>query len=57
MLIIGTGANGSLPIMPDVLEEGARRGITVVARPTAEACALLEASDPDEVAAVLHVTC
>lgn len=39
------------------LEEGARRGIEVVACPTAEACALLEASDPTAVAAVLHVTC
>ena len=56
-LIIGTGATGSLPVMTEVLDEARRRRIEVIVRPTAEACALLEASDPNEVAAVLHVTC
>lgn len=56
-LIVGTGAAGQLPIMPELYREAKRRGVELIARPTAEACALLEAADPREVAAVLHVTC
>jgi hypothetical protein len=56
-LIIGTGAYGSLPIMPEVLEEARRRGIDVTAAPTEEACRLIGGLDRDEVHAVLHVTC
>jgi hypothetical protein len=56
-LIVGTGASGSMPIMPELLEEAGRRGIDVVARPTAEACALLDGLPDDEIAAVLHVSC
>jgi hypothetical protein len=56
-LIIGTGAYGSLPIMPEVFEEAGRRGIDVAARPTEEACRMIANLDPREVHAVLHVTC
>jgi hypothetical protein len=56
-LIIGTGAYGSLPIMPEVFEEARRRGIDLAARPTEEACQLIAGIDPREVYAVLHVTC
>ena len=56
-LIVGTGAMGSLPIDPGLLEEARRRGIEVVAVPTAEACTLLADLAPDDVYAVLHVTC
>jgi len=56
-LIVGTGATGQLPIMPELYDEARRRGVEVIARPTAEACVLLETTDPGEVAAVLHVTC
>jgi hypothetical protein len=56
-LIVGTGAGGQLPIMSELYREARRRGVEVIARPTAEACALLEAADPGEVAAILHVTC
>jgi hypothetical protein len=56
-LIVGTGAAGQLPIMPEVYHEARRRGVEVIARPTAEACVLLETTDSREVAAVLHVTC
>jgi hypothetical protein len=56
-LIVGTGAMGSLPIDPVVGEEARRRGVELVAMPTAEACALLAESDPSDVHAVLHVTC
>lgn len=55
-LIVGTGADGRLPVMPEVLDEARKRGVEVVERPTPEACRLLSAED-DRVAAVLHVTC
>ena len=56
-MIIGTGANGSLPIMPDVLEEARRRGVGLTAIATKEACLLIADLDRREVHAVLHVTC
>lgn len=56
-LIVGTGADGMLPIAPDVYAEAARRGVEVVAVPTDEACALLADVRPKDVRAVLHVTC
>jgi hypothetical protein len=56
-LVIGTGANGQLPIADDLLRAAAARQVEVIARPTAEACGLLAAADPKSVAAILHVTC
>ena len=56
-LIIGTGAYGSLPIMPEVLEEARRRGIDLTAIPTKDACRLIASLERGEVHAVLHVTC
>ena len=57
ILIIGTGASGQLPIMPELYEEARRRGVEVVAEPTAEACERLRSADPEDVSAILHVTC
>ena len=56
-LIIGTGTHGALPIMPEVVEEAARRHIDLVAVPTEQACQLISDLTPREVRAVLHVTC
>ena len=56
-LIIGTGAEGRLPVTPEVIEEARRRGVELITLPTAEACARLSAADVDKTAAVLHVTC
>ena len=56
-LIVGTGASGSLPIMPAVREEADRRGIELVAAPTKEALRLLRDVDAKEVYAIVHVTC
>jgi hypothetical protein len=56
-LIVGTGASGQLPIADDLYREAARRGVEVVARPTAEACELISAAHASSVAAILHVTC
>ena len=56
-LIVGTGAGGALPIVPDVLAQARRRGVELVALPTDEACALLADADPATTNAILHVTC
>jgi len=56
-LVVGTGANGRLPIMPAVREEAVRRGIELIAVPTDEACNLLRPVPDEDVDAVLHVTC
>ena len=56
-LIIGTGAYDSLPIMPEVVAEAARRSIDLVAVPTEQACRLIAGLKRRQVRAVLHVTC
>jgi hypothetical protein len=56
-LIIGTGAKGQLPIAPELGEEARRRGVTIEALPTSDACRLLADLDSTEVYAILHVTC
>jgi hypothetical protein len=56
-LIVGTGADGALPIDDDVLVEARRRGVKLVALPTEEACELLSEADLETTNAILHVTC
>ena len=56
-LFIGTGAYGSLPIMPEVYKEAKKRGVKVVALPTVEVCKLVEDYRSKDINAVLHVTC
>jgi hypothetical protein len=56
-LIIGTGASGQLPVLPEVEAEAKARGIELVQLPTAAACELLRSMESDQVSAVLHVTC
>jgi hypothetical protein len=56
-LIIGTGAYGSLPITPELSREAARRGVELLAIPTADACGLIAELDRRDVNAILHVTC
>jgi hypothetical protein len=56
-LVVGTGASGRLPIMPEVWEEAKLRGVELTAVPTSEACELLRPIRRDEVYAILHVTC
>ncbi len=56
-LIVGTGADGALPIVPEVRGEARRRGVELVAVPTEDACRLLAVADPEDTAAILHVTC
>ena len=56
-LIVGTGADGLLPIMAEVYNEAVRRNVEVVALPTDSACRLISRLEPDDVNAILHVTC
>lgn len=56
-LIVGTGASGLLPVMPEVVAEAHRRGVVLVAVPTEEACRLLADRERADVQAILHVTC
>ena len=56
-LVVGTGASGQLPIMPELWEEAKDRGVELIALPTSEACDLLGPVDNGEVYAILHVTC
>jgi hypothetical protein len=54
-LVVGTGADGRLPIMDDVREAQAR-DVALVVLPTAEAIELLNKAD-DGTNAILHLTC
>jgi hypothetical protein len=55
-LVIGTGADGALPVMKQVRDEARRRDVDLVVVPTAEAIGVLT----DAAAgtnAILHLTC
>jgi hypothetical protein len=55
-LIIGSGADGALPVMGDVAEEAKRRGVQIVVLPTSKALEELGRA-PKDTNAILHVTC
>ena len=55
-LIIGTGADGALPVMQEVRDEARRREVDLVVLPTAEAINEL-ARATASTNAVLHLTC
>jgi hypothetical protein len=55
-LVVGTGANGALPVMKEVEREARRREVELVVLPTRKAIELLNAQ-PDDTNAVLHITC
>jgi hypothetical protein len=55
-LVIGTGAQGALPVMPQVYEEARRRKVDVVVLPTANAIGVLAEATKDT-NAILHLTC
>jgi hypothetical protein len=56
-LIVGTGAQGALPVMDEVLAQAKRRGIEVIAAPTSEVCQLLRDVKKGQAYAILHCTC
>lgn len=55
-LVIGTGADGALPVMQEVRDEARRRKIDLVVLPTAEAIGAL-AKTGAGTNAILHLTC
>lgn len=55
-LVVGTGADGALPVMDEVKREAARREVALVTVPTREAIRVLQA-EPKDTNAILHVTC
>ena len=55
-LVIGTGADGALPVMTQVKDEARRRKVDLVMLPTAEAIGMLSQASKDT-NAVLHLTC
>jgi len=54
--VIGTGADGALPVMQQVRDEARRRKVDLVVLPTAEAIGVLARAAPDT-NAILHLTC
>ena len=55
-LVIGSGADGALPVLEDVIEEARHRHVDLVILPTAQAIEELRANAADT-NAILHVTC
>ncbi len=55
-LVIGTGADGALPVMTQVRDEACRRKVDLVVLPTAQAIGMLSKTSKDT-NAVLHLTC
>jgi len=54
--VVGTGADGALPVMKDVHEQARRREVDLVIVPTAQAISLLTTTTKDT-NAILHLTC
>ena len=55
-LVVGSGAGGALPVMPQVRDEARRRKVDLVVLPTAEAIGALTKA-PADTNAILHLTC
>jgi hypothetical protein len=55
-LVVGTGADGALPVMDEVKREAVSRDVELVTLPTREAIRLLT-TDQGGTNAILHVTC
>ena len=56
LLVIGTGAEGALPVMQQVRDEARRRRVDLMILPTAEAIGALTDTTKDT-NAILHLTC
>ena len=55
-LVVGTGAVGRLPVMPEVEKDAQRRKVELIVLPTQDAIAILNRGDL-RTNAILHVTC
>lgn len=56
-LVVGSGANGALPVTGDLKHEAKRRKVELVILPTAQAIEVLKKEDLGTTNAILHVTC
>ena len=56
LLVIGTGAEGALPVMQQVRDKARRRKVDLMILPTAEAIGALTNTTKDT-NAILHLTC
>jgi len=54
--VVGTGAEGALPVMNEVKQEAARRNVELLILPTREAIRELQ-TERKGTNAILHVTC
>jgi hypothetical protein len=54
--VVGTGADGALPVMDEVKREAAHRNVELLTVQTREAIRALQA-EPKDTNAILHVTC
>ncbi|MGD1082181.1 MAG: MTH938/NDUFAF3 family protein [Candidatus Sulfotelmatobacter sp.] len=55
-LVVGSGAHGQLPVMPEVEREAGRHKVKLLVLPTSEAIEVLK-REPKDTNAILHVTC
>jgi hypothetical protein len=55
-LVVGTGADGALPVMNEVKQEAARREVALLTVSIREAIRTLQA-EPKDTNAIMHVTC
>ena len=55
-LVVGTGADGALPVMQQVRDEARRRKVDLITLPTAQAIGAL-AKGTGHTNAILHLTC
>jgi hypothetical protein len=55
-LVIGTGAYGQLPVMPEVQRQAKSHKVKLLILPTLKAIKVLE-QDSEDTNAILHVTC
>lgn len=56
-LIIGTGAEGLLPVKKKVYKLAEERHVELIVVPTPKACKMMSQADIDTTNAILHVTC
>jgi hypothetical protein len=54
--VVGTGADGALPVMDEVGREAVHRNVELLVLPTPRAIEALRMS-PNDTNAILHVTC
>ena len=56
-VVIGTGAEGRLPVMDEVRDQAKARGVELIELPTPAAVRLLQSTKRKQVNAIIHVTC